>query len=670
VRVVEHALLGLSVAALVGAGLRLGWLCAGRGLDRALGAASFAAAFAVLEAMLLATVDLGSDPLPLSAAAVATWLLVARLVQAPAVPVTEELKSWLRGASKQALVAVAAGVGLALTWTAWSLNSPYVGIDGISYHLPQIVRWIHSGSPGAVDHIHYWLWVGDYPLVNGVLQAWGMGISRSMVVISVWPVASMAILITAGWAGLRSVGVGIPLRVLAIVAVVTVPVVMIGLVGPLNDLPGLAWLACGAALFAGARENPRLAVPGVVALGLAAGTKTTGLPLALATLVGGLLLVRSNLRVIARPLALAGALALVVGGFWYLRDLINHGSPFWPWATAPWGDPKPRALEHYGSLLAHPGDTLDGRLDEYATFIAGAAILLPAGVILSFASGRRWTRVAGVGVLALIILWASAPSTGKTTGPVFDGSVSQTRYLLPTMALAAVVIALVGREGGRRRLVACGVLGGAILWNLGQLLTAFFPVSPSNTNLALGLAFGIALGLVLARLRDRLPIPKRGWAVASTVLASALMAIPAAGWLNRHGDVRAGGNFNAGLARFLSMREDFQDGEHPIYMSPVLAGTLSGDHLQHDVVLIPASMPCHRVARLQGRGWVIIRELRVLPRDPDIGYTVGRCLSTRRPLAVIDGFRVYSPRAMRSPEQLARPYQRRVERNAVPRRDY
>ena len=114
----------------------------------------------------------------------------------------------------------------------------------------------------------------------------------------------------------------------------------------------------------------------MVATGLAIGTKTIALPLGVVILIAGLVLHRRNLRPMARPLVVGFAVFLVVGAFWYLRTFVEHGSPFWPWAAAPWGDPVPRFLQTYEPFLGAPRETLAGRLDLYASFMAGAVVIL------------------------------------------------------------------------------------------------------------------------------------------------------------------------------------------------------------------------------------------------------------------------------------------------------
>ena len=637
--VINHLLLGVAAVAVWGASLRLASAVFGHGLERILGAMTFAGAIIVVETMVLALPRLGGSQIPLVLAAVLTWLVVAYLVPRSGALVRDELFGWLGRAETSAIVGVSAALGVGALWAAWALWSPVVGVDGVYYHLPQIIRWINEGTPGSVDYINYIYPVGSYPLTNAVAQAWGMGISRSMVMVSIWPIFNMIVLVVAGWVGLRRFGLPSTVRVVAILAVASTPVVLIQLAGPFNDLPALSWLACGAALIVCSRDHPRLLIPGVVAVGLAIGTKTIALPLGIVILIAGLLMHRGDLRPMARVLAISFGVFVVVGCFWYARTFIEHGWPFWPWSASPWGDPVPQFLdETYSSFLSAPGETLAGRLDLYASFMGGAVLLLLGAVAFAFSRNYRSLRWMGALLVGLLLLWASAPSTAKA--PVFDGSVSQTRYLLPAMGLAAASIALASRGSRRSELLALMVLSIALIWNLAQLFTGEFPASPPEFSIVLAALAGAAIGALIGgtlRGRLRLPGPLLGAGVAAA--AAVLLALPAANWVSHHGGHRA--NFDAGLARYLSAREDFREGDEPIWMAPLLAGPLAGDRLQHDVRLIPPEMPCAQVARLTREGWVIIREEQIW--EDAIGYSVGGCLKEKPPLAVIDGFRIYQP---------------------------
>src|SRR4051812_173863 len=238
--VIDHLLLGVAAIAVGGASLRLASTIVDRGLARILVAVTFAVSAIVVETMALALPRLGGGQIPLVLAALFAWALAAAPVPRPDVRVGREIAEWLERASPAAIVGLSAAVGVGVVWTGWSLWSPNVGVDGVYYHVPQMIRWIHEGTPGSVDYINYAFPVGSYPLVNGVAQTWGLGISRSMVVISIWPIFNMTVLCLAGWVGLRRLQVSTSVRVLAILAVATTPVVLIEIAGPLNDLPALS----------------------------------------------------------------------------------------------------------------------------------------------------------------------------------------------------------------------------------------------------------------------------------------------------------------------------------------------------------------------------------------------------------------------------------------------
>jgi hypothetical protein len=639
VSVVDHLLLGVAAVAVWGASFRLASTFVDRGLERILVAGTFFTAAIVVEAMALGLISLGGTQAALVVAAVAMGLLALVLLPRSAVKVGGEFAVWLERTPTTAIVSVSAAVGLGIVWLGWALWSPVVGVDGVYYHLPQIVRWIHEGSPGSVDYINYIYPVGNYPLTNAVAQAWGLGISRSMVMVSIWPIFNMTVLVLAGWVGLRRLRLSVAVRVLAILAVATTPVALIELAGPLNDLPALSWLACGAALVVCSKDAPRLLVPAVVAVGIAIGTKTIALPLGVVILVGGVILHRRSLRPMARPLAVGFGVFLVVGSFWYVRDLVDHGSPFWPWSSSPWGDPVPPFLDQtYASFLSAPRYTLEGRYGLYASWMAGAVVLILGALALAAVRRDRSLRWMGALLFGLLFLWAAAPSTAKAA--IFDGSVSQTRYLLPVIGLAAALVALASRGSRRWELLTLGTLSIALIWNLAQVFTGAFPTTAPELAIIIGVVVGAAIGaLVGETIRGPFwfPSPLTGAGVAA--VAASLLALPAANWVSHHGDQRA--NFDAGLAKYLAARDDFRDGDEPIWMTPLLVGPLAGDQLQHDVRLIPPTMPCSQVAGLREDGWVIIRKEQIWVDA--IGYTVGGCLKEEPPLAEVDGFRIYQP---------------------------
>jgi len=257
----HHALLVLALLALGAAALRAASTLAPAGLERVLVAAVLGAATVVAETLLLAVVGLGSSPVVLTLAAVVTWLSARAALPDPAVrPLDEFARATAAAPAVMRLgVGVAAGVLVALVF--FLLRHPALGIDGIVYHLPEIVDWIHSGRPGAEVQVTEDFQTGAYPLTHEILLAWSMGLSRSFVPVALAAPVMLALLAAAGWVGLRRLGVTAAVAALAIVAVVVSPTIVATLNQPKNDLAALAWLVTSAALcVAAVRRPPLLAV--------------------------------------------------------------------------------------------------------------------------------------------------------------------------------------------------------------------------------------------------------------------------------------------------------------------------------------------------------------------------------------------------------------------------
>src|SRR5262249_54303103 len=127
-------------------------------------------------------------------------------------------------------------------------------------------------------------------------------------------------------------------------------------------------------------------------------------------------------RPLGRWLALGVVGAYIVGGIWYTRNFFQHGSPFWPFAPAPWGDKSPQFFARLNtSFIERPVTTLSGRLGGYTDRLGGGWILLVAAlVILIFGIAarraeprvRRPIIVAGAVALVAFLVWSTAWATG------------------------------------------------------------------------------------------------------------------------------------------------------------------------------------------------------------------------------------------------------------------
>lgn len=643
---VGHQLLFVaSVATLAGAGFRVAARTGAEGLERVVAAAVLAAAAAICESLVLGLVGLGTSAVALAVAAALSYAATL-LVPGPRVGAVPEFAAWFRTADRRLVVAIAAIGGIALAWVGWNLYRPDIAIDGIYYHLPEIAGWVSSGHPGSVEQIHPWLHIGSYPLAHDVLLAWGFGISRSLVPDAFLSLALLLIAAAAAWVGLRELQVARIVRALAIAAVCTVPIAVAVVDGPLNDVAALSWLIVAGGLAATANRNPRLLAPMLVAAGLAIGTKTTTLPLTAVLVAVMFVAMRHRLRGLWPAIAAAAAVAFGVGAFWYVRDLVDHGSPFWPFAATSWGDPVPPLLDSFHSFLARPRATLEGNVGGYVTVMSGALVLLVAGV-----AAPLWDRsrvvIAGAGLtLASVVIWSAAPTSGVSDHPELSASISQTRYLLPAVAMAALTLALSARRGGRRRQVVALLLAAALAWNLGQILTGFFPHAFSKWWLAAGALVGAAVGLALVTWRASRSGQGAPWTARVRLVALGVVGVTAAialawaadGYLARYVDDTL--YFDSPLVQWFDANAP--DDHRPISMSPLVFGTLAADHFERTVSPIGVREPCPAVASRLQRGWVILSPNPLYRRL--LHYSVNGCLSGKRPVATVGGiYRIYRP---------------------------
>jgi hypothetical protein len=587
-----------SAAALWCAALRTASTLSPGGLERVVAAAPLAVGAAIAEALALGIADLGGSPLALAGAAGLTWLAARLLLPAPELPLVHELRAWASAAGGAERAGALALAGAGAGYLAWALRHPFLGLDGATYHLSAVVTWVQEGSPGAEGSFYAQVPTASYPLSGETAIAWAVGIAGSLAPVALWTAGVAALLLSGGWLGLRTLGVPRALAALALAALLLVPVVLRGtLESGTTDVPALAWLVVAAALGAAAQSRPALLAPALVAGALAIGTKTTAAPLALLALGLSAWGVRGELRTLARPLAAAAALALVAGGTWYLRNLVSHGSPLWPFISTPWGDPVPEHLDRLDfSFIERPRQTLEGNVDLYRQVLAGALLLLAGGLAAPAWARHRRVLLAAGATLAAVLIWSAAPFTGAGAAEFLQ--LNTVRYLMPAFAAGALTLALSGALGRRGALWLAGaVLGLALAWSARRY--GQDPYLPSEWE---AVAAGLAVALVLALAARVLPAAAL-LAAALTALALALAA-GASGWVERHS--RAG-DFDAGVVTWFSGEAAWRDGKAPIAFSPTPVAALAGDELTHPLRLVAPGESCARVRRRLAEGWVVVR---------------------------------------------------------------
>ena len=643
--VLHHFALVAAGVALLDAALLAASTLAPSGLERVLAAAVIATAGAVAEALGLGLAGLGSSTIALALAAGVTSGAARAWLPRPALSPLDEFAEAVATAPTAARVAVGAGGGVLAVLAVFFLIHPSLGIDGVSYHLPEIVSWIHGGSPGAEIQPSEDFPTAAYPLTNEVLLAWAIGLSRSFVPVALWTPILLGLFAVAMWLGLRRLGVAAIVIALAILAVVLSPALTRGFNGPKNDLAAITWMAATAALAVAAVERPRLLAVAVLAAGLSIGTKTTTAPVLMLVLSAAALAAWRSRGTQAqrapRSLLLAAlAGAAVVGGVWYVRNILVHGSPFWPLIGTSWGDDVPRAIARLDvSFFERPRATLQGRTNEYLGAIAGGLVLLVAGILAVLLDRGRAVLAASATALIAAFVWASGPFTGLTDDPVVDLSLSTLRYLLPAFVAGAAALALASRAPGVRGRVAVALLGLAALWSAGQTARLGYPAVPGVGAVLSGALLGTGAGALAGWVATRGTFLVRA-ATAAVVAVGALgLAASASGYVKRHAQTNA--TFAAPVVRWFADRPDFRDGSAPISTAPQSIGPLAGDRLQHDVELIPGDASCASVRARARRGFVVIRVLPARIRSYLVPYTAADCLVRERTIFAGGGLLVY-----------------------------
>ena len=646
----HQVLLAVALTALGAAALRVAALTTERPLAQVVAAAPLLAATAVVETLVLGLVGLGPTAVALSAAAVATWLAVRALVPAPVTTLGARWARSARGLPLPSRLGVGLLAGLVLGTIGSLLHRPPLGVDGVVYHLADVTSWLHSGHPGAVVNLLHGFPVGNYPLTHEVLLTWAMGISRSFAPAIPLEVLMLVLLAGAGWLGLEALGVPRLPRALAVAAVALTPDMLTQLHGPNTDLPATAWLVASGALCAAAARERRLLAPAIVAAGLAAGTKTTVLPLLGILVVVTVLAHRRSWRQVRGPVLAGLSLALAAGGVWYLRNWVDHGSPLWPFVALPGGDPTPKGLSsiHY-TLLSRPAATLRGRAHLYAEVIGGGVILIVAALVAPLIRRQRAVLVGAGATGVSLLLWASAPVTGITNDPrLAYYSLTTTRYLLPVVAVGALTVALGTRPtpgcGGERwRALLTLALGAAVVMDVALWHHIDSTLLPTARWLTLGAVVGLAVAALWGRLdavgRRAGVLASLGGLAVALVLGAGALSAAASGLVERHDRLAT---FDAPIVRWFAAQPGFDSASHPVLMGPVVISVLSGDGLQRSVQPLPASEPCGTVTSALARGdWVILKDPAFEVLISGLPYTVQRCVAGLRPVHSVAGYSVY-----------------------------
>lgn len=615
-------LLAVALTALWQGATRLASIFVPHGLERVLATVVTVAAVAVAEALALGRVDLGTDPLALAGVSVALGLLATLALPRPQLGPLTELGQWLRGLQRGGRLLIGAGAGFFVAWCAWVLLAPALDIDSVQYHLPESATWIANGNPGSIERLLPRFPVGNYPVTNEVLLAWVGGISRNIAFMLLWAPFSALLLGLAFVTGARCFGATSGWALLGTAVVIGVPIVGDGATRIGTDLAATTWLAVAAALAFSAserRRSPRLLAFAIVALGLAIGTKTFTAPLGLIALVVAGWRMRERLPRPA-PIVAAVAAAVAVGGVWYIRNLLDHGSPLWPFLSLPGSDPLPPGFDGADSrFISQPLATLEGNVGEYLGLLGPAPLLLAAALLLPLLLRSRGALVAAGAVAISLLAWVNAPFTGDTGAIAADLlAISTVRYLMPAIVLAIAILAVLATAGAasgsaaaRAAPAARITLSAALGWGLAELALGRDGV-PALWALGVGALLGALLAAASAPRMSRVAV--RGGLLALGAGVVLALAVYPSRFLELYtvdGEVEdplTDTRVTFGpLVRWFEREPGFTEGDAPVYFEPTIVGPLVGGQLQHEVTLLEPGLDCDSVRERADGGYIVFR---------------------------------------------------------------
>jgi hypothetical protein len=308
-----------------------------------------------------------------------------RRVERPSLPRLDAWMLWLAGA-----------VALRYLLQAWFF-APHLG-DALAYHLPKIGEWVRAGGFTRELGLHPH---ATFPAGFELLETWWVVFLRHDVLIEMAGVEFVVLGAAAVFVLGKHVGLKDGAAFLAALLFAVSPGFCLGATSGLNDSAAAAMVAATAALVASRVSW------GIVALsvGLGLGIKATyGFALPGLALLAGLSRREPRLGDPARGWSAAlGAAGLLAGAFWYARNALWFGNPFYPLGSA--GVFNPVAVQFGPSVRSFLGNVtalidvrvydpqpLGANVDESAGWGAAAFALGLPGLLWN-AGEPRWRRL-------------------------------------------------------------------------------------------------------------------------------------------------------------------------------------------------------------------------------------------------------------------------------------
>jgi hypothetical protein len=485
----------------------------------------------IVVAEVLGTIGLLSRA-PLIIAALAVGAAAIRWGESPfptPIGVRNGLAPPQHGGRAAIAVALGACAAVAVAWldrTDFAVHAGMYDPDTLWYHLPVAARFAQEGSITALHFTSYEPLTPFHPANGSLLHAVGMVLFGSDFLSPFVNLGWLALALTAGWCVGRPYGAG-PATLLGTAIVVGSPILtgMDAGTGK-DDVMGVALLLAATAILVNGRGERPATVIAALAGALLLGVKLSMIVPAL--LLAGAAIAGAGKARRTGTAAIWAVAYLLVGGYWYARNLARTGNPF------PWSDLGPLGLNQ-PELAPYTERYVKGSIPErwhydgfWSDWLVPAAetglgpawwavVLLAVGGGLAAAilSRERLHRLLGAAAVLIAIAYAVTPgSAGGSPDEVPHLVLWNMRHLTPALALGLVCLPLVW---GGRILVALFAAVFAVM-QFGSGTFELWGAKPTAVAVIGGLA---AIALVVVGRRVPRPLVALALGLAAALVAGA-----------------------------------------------------------------------------------------------------------------------------------------------------
>jgi hypothetical protein len=334
----------------------------------------------------------------------AVWVATGR----PALPVRGALVAGRMVLRDPPVLLLALGVALAFAYAAaLAVGTPANNYDSIWYHLARPAFWKQEHAVGYIDGAND-ARLNVFPPGAEIMAVWPMVLEGSERFASLFQLVALTSTIVAAFGISRRLGLTARQAAFGALLFASLPVVALQAATPLNDIALCSYVVT--TVYFVMSRAPNALILAAVSMALAVTIKATAL-VAVPLVAVAAAVVRPR-REWTRIAGL-GVGALLVGGFWYVVNLVEEGEllpAFGEQDEAP--RRSGRAAELLGQLTRITVDTVDpagavGR-DRFVYAVVALVLALAGGVVA--ARGRSRAAVALLAAAALVLVPLAVPT--------------------------------------------------------------------------------------------------------------------------------------------------------------------------------------------------------------------------------------------------------------------